>query len=169
MTELPDWAVGAPGFSPVRPYLPVVCTGYVDERCHTMQAIGVYFPFDLADPPDGWFDRPSGSWHLIRRDDESPWQLLVREVGPALAGNPREALPRPRQRFIESTSIHPVPRREERGGRVYNWTSTEGQGSVVTSCPACKRVHRVARSVWWQFLEDARASGAPWADVSGLD
>lgn len=68
---------------------------------------------------------------------------------------------------IMPTSVNRVFTYDNEGNVI--GSRAEGRGSIRVDCPACARVHRLARGAWEKWLEAARVSGAPWADVAPLD
>lgn len=171
MTTLPTWTNSIDGFDPTRPFLPVVCCGD-SSRAHPPELLAVYFPFGDSDT---WiYDGPD---------------VRVSAGGTSETGVPLKGTAAP----FAAPHHH---REQERlpGGRTPPFVMSP-QGTINFHCPPwtvgddgepvmtselrwlgwqpgaedCRRVSRVPRVRFAELVENARVSGAPWLDLSGLD
>jgi hypothetical protein len=156
----PTWAVN-PTFDAATDWMPIVCSGGPGALAHEPETIGLFF----GPTPQGWqwMPRPvlndRGEYvgrsyislsrvgveteHYLPESDE-----LVTVQWDDGGGQRREI-----RRPATEDERNGFPLSD---GSMFRARRSAGPGSIVISCPACTREHRIAREAWGRFLERCR-------------
>jgi hypothetical protein len=163
---LPVWAIEPP-FDPARDWVPVVCTGGAGALVHPLALIGIYFEVrgEESDARREYhyrgapIDGTQGDRYIVTTFVDAQGNSATRVPAVDEVGASALRL---------ASLAHAVVSRNRSGG-------DGSAGSVETSCPSCRRTHRIGLRNWDDQLAmylGLRAKGRisfAFVDVNDLD